>query len=110
MRNFVQPGDRVDLAAPYDVTSGGGALVGTVFGIASSDALSGEVVTLLRKGVFTHAKTSAQAWTAGAKLYWDNTNKVFTTSASGNTLVGAAVEAAANPSATGMVLLDGTIR
>jgi predicted RecA/RadA family phage recombinase len=67
-------------------------------------------VQIARRGVFTHAKTSAQAWTQGAKIYWDDSNKVFTTTASGNTLVGAAVLAAANPSATGTVLLDGALR
>ncbi len=46
----------------------------------------------------------------GAAVYWDNTNFVFTTTSSGNTLVGAALAAAVNPSATGTVLLDGTVR
>lgn len=110
MKNYVQPGDTVTVAAPYDVASGGGALVGAIFGIAGGDALSGADVQLTRVGVFTHAKTSAQAWTVGAKLYWDNSAKVFTTTSSGNTLVGVAAAAAANPSATGTVLLDGATR
>lgn len=110
MKNYIQPGDNITLAAPYDVPAGGGALVGTVFGVAQAAAASGADVVLVRRGVFEMAKTSAQAWTVGAKIYWDNTNKVCTTAASGNTVVGAAAAAAANPSATGMVLLDGMIR
>lgn len=110
MKNFVQNGDVVSVAAPYAVSSGGGALVGSIFGIAQADAASGATVALVRTGVFTHAKTSAQAWTVGAKIYWDDTNKVFTTTATANTLVGTALEAAANPSATGTVLLDGAAR
>ena len=110
MKTFIQPGENVTLAAPYDVTAGGGALVGSIFGIAQEDALSGADVVLVRRGVFTLAKTSAQAWTVGAKLYWDDTNKVATTTATANTLIGAARAAAANPSATGEVLLDGAIR
>lgn len=110
MKNYIQPGENITLAAPYDVAAGGGALVGTVFGVAQGAALTGADVVLVRRGVFEMAKTSAQAWTVGAKLYWDNTNKVVTTAASGNTIIGAAAAAAANPSATGMVLLDGTIR
>lgn len=110
MKNFVQAGESLTLAAPEAVTSGRGLLTGKIFGIAQHDAASGADVTIARKGVVTHAKTEAQAWTLGAAIYWDNTNKVFTTAASGNTLVGAAAAAAANPSTTGTVLLDGAIR
>lgn len=110
MNNNIQPGENLTLAAPYDRNSGEGALVGTIFGVAQETVLSGADVVLVRRGVFELAKTSAQAWTVGAKIYWDDTNKVCTTTASGNVVVGAAVQAAANPSATGIVLLDGTIR
>lgn len=110
MKNFVQNGEILDLTAPYDVASGGGFLVGSIVAIAQAAATSGKPVQGVRRGVFTHAKTSAQAWTVGAKIYWDDTNKVFTTAASGNTLCGVAAEAAANPSATGTVLLDGAAR
>lgn len=110
MKNYIAPGEHITVAAPYAVSAGGGALVGTVFGVAQADAESGADAVLVRRGVFELAKTSAQAWTVGAKLYWDDTNKVATTTASGNTLIGAALAVAANPSATGTVLLDGTIR
>lgn len=110
MKNFQQEGDTVTVPAPYALASGAGALVGAIFGIAVNAAANGAEVQLKRKGIFTHAKTSAEAWTVGAKVYWDNTNKVFTTVASGNTLVGAAYAVAVNPSSTGTVLLDGVIR
>ena len=42
----------------------------------------------------------------GAKLYWDNTNKVLTTTASGNTIVGVAAAAAASGDATVAILLN----
>jgi predicted RecA/RadA family phage recombinase len=41
------------------------------------------------------AKATGEAWTPGGNIYWDNTNSRFTTTASGNTLCGKAVEAAA---------------
>lgn len=110
MKNYIQDGNVVTVTAAADVLSGGGHLVGSIFGMAQASAVSGDNVALVRTGVFEHAKTSAQAWTQGAKIYWDNSNKVFTTTASGNTLVGMAAEAAANPSATGLVLLDGAAR
>lgn len=110
MKNFIQTGDTVTLVAPYAVASGVGVLVGSLFGITTNAAASGAEVEAKRTGVFTHAKTSAQAWTVGAKVYWDDTAKVFTTTDTSNTLVGVAYAVAANPSATGTVLLDGAIR
>lgn len=110
MKNYVQPGENITLAAPYDVDAGDGALVGSIFGVAQETVLSGADVVLVRRGVFELAKTSAQAWTVGAKIYWDNSAKVCTTVSTSNTLIGAAAAAAANPSATGTVLLDGAVR
>lgn len=109
MKNYVQDGHVLSVAAPYDVASGGGVLVGSLFGVALSAAATGATVVVQTCGVFTLAKTSAQAWTVGAKVYWDNTAKEVTTTATNNTLIGCAVEAAANPSATGTVRLNGTV-
>lgn len=109
MRNYVQRGDTLTLTAPYAVASGAGFLVGSIFAVAQDPALNGAEVEGCVVGVYELAKTSAQAWTVGAKIYWDNTNKVCTTTASGNTLIGAAVAAAANPSDTGIVRLNGTV-
>ncbi len=105
MKNFVQDGDLVTLAAPYIVASGAGALVGSLFGVATHDAASGADVTLALGGVYNLAKVSAQAWTVGAKVYWDNAAKNVTTTASGNTYIGFATVVADNPSATGRVLV-----
>lgn len=110
MKNYIQSGENITLTMITDVLSGMLVMIGAIFGVAQGDALTGAPCVLVRKGVFELAKTSAQAWTVGAKLYWDDTNKLVTTSSSGNTLIGTAVEVAANPSATGLVLLDGAIR
>lgn len=107
MKNFVQSGDTLEITAPYDVASGSGVLVGKLFGIAVANIGSGKRGNVLRKGVFDHPKTNAQAWTQGADIYWDDTNKVFTSTASSNTLVAKAAEAAANPSGVGRVVLNG---
>lgn len=106
MKNYIQPGNSVTVTAPYDVVSGGGVLVGTIFGIATGNAKAGESLEIKLNGVYEHAKVSAQAWTFGALAYWDDTNKVFTTVASGNTLVAKTLAVAANPSATGIVRLS----
>ena len=47
-------------------------------------------------GVFDITKVGSQAWTVGAKVYWDDTNKRCTTVATDNTLIGVAVEAVAS--------------
>lgn len=107
MKNFIQNGDVVTLTAPYNVTSGGGLLVGSVFGVATNDAASGAEIETKLTGVYSLAKTSAQAWTQGALIYWDNTNKVCTTTSTDNKLIGTAMAVAANPSATGIVRLNG---
>lgn len=109
MKTYIQDGDLITVPAGAAVASGTGHLVGSIFGVAVVDALEGAPVTLSRTGVVEHAKTSAQAWTVGALIYWDNTNKVMTTASSGNKLVGVAVAAAANPSALGRVLLTGQV-
>ena len=105
MKNFVQPGGTVTLTAPSDVSSGDGLLVGSLFGVASGDAASGVDVEAVTEGVFDLAKTSAQAWSQGDKVYWDNTNKECTVVAAGNVLIGVAMADAANPTDTGRVLI-----
>jgi predicted RecA/RadA family phage recombinase len=108
MKNYVQPGDTITVAAPADVLSGAGVLVGDIFGVACGDALSGADVEIKTTGVFELAKTSAQAWASvGTALYWDNSGKVVTSTASTNKLIGVNVATAANPSATGTVRLNG---
>lgn len=102
--NFVKEGDTLAVTAPYAVASGAGALVGSLFGVAVNSAENAAEVVLALEGVFTLAKASG-AWTVGAKLYWDDTNKNVTTTASGNTLIGRAAAAAASGDTTGNVLL-----
>lgn len=100
----------VTLVAPYAVASGAGALVGSIFGAATSAVASGASGEFKRKGVLDMAKVSTEVWSVGAKIYWDDTAKLCTSVSTSNTLVGAAAAVTANPSATGWVLLDGTIR
>lgn len=108
MKTFVQPGDILTLTAPYAVASGAGALVGSIFGVATGTIGNAEVGEFQVVGVFDLAKTSALAIAIGDKVYWDNTAKEVNKTATGNTLVGVAVSAAANPSATVNVRLNGS--
>lgn len=101
MKNWVQDGNALELTAPYDVASGAGMLVGSIFAIATAVAASGAAVIARTTGVFTLAKATGEAWTVGAKLYWDNTNKRLTTTSSGNTLVATATKAAQSADTSG---------
>ncbi len=107
MKNFIQDGKTITLAAPYNVLAGGGLLVGSIFGVASNDALSGADVEAVPEGVFSLAKTSAQAWTVGQLIYWDDTAKVATSTVATNKLIGVAMAVAVNPSSVGLVRLNG---
>lgn len=105
-KNFIQPGRVLTAIATAAVKSGDLVFIGTLFGVATTSAGIGEQFELITEGVFELPKTSAQAWTAGAAIHWDSANAVCTTTASGNTKIGHATEAAANPSATGKVRLS----
>jgi predicted RecA/RadA family phage recombinase len=92
--NFVGQGDLVDLPAPYDRTTGQGALIGTLFGVATTTVLSGNTASFLVEGVVKVDKTAGQTFAAGALVYWDNTAKSVTSVSTGNTRIGAATAAA----------------
>lgn len=107
MKNYVQPGNTVTLTAPYDVASGAGLLVGSLFGVASAAALSGAAVEAAIVGVFDLNKLGTDTIDPGQKVYWDNTNKRVTETASGNSLIGAALATAGNGATTVRVRLNG---
>lgn len=109
MKNYVQPGDNLTVTAPADTASGAGVKVGVLFGVASHDALSGEPLVIATRGVYELPKTSAQAWTEGAAIYFiPGTGLCTTATTTGNLLIGVAAAVAANPSATGLVRLNGS--
>ena len=107
MKNFIQPGGTLTLTAPYAVTSGQGALVGAIFGVAVKDVANGAAGEFVTEGVFSLAKAAGAAWTQGALLYWDNSNKNVTTTSSGNTKIGVATAPADSAATVGNVRLNG---
>ena len=104
-KNFVQEGKALNYTAGADTLSGDFVLIGTIGGIAKTAIANGKVGAVHVTGIFNVAKATG-AITQGAKLYWDNTNKVLTTTASGNTIVGVAAAAAASGDATVAILLN----
>lgn len=75
MKNYVQPGDNLTVAAPYAVDSGQGVLIGQIFGIACGDAENGAEVDIATVGVFDIAKPSAVTFAVGEPVYFDTTAK-----------------------------------
>jgi len=110
MRNKVQKGNVITVAAPYAVTSGAGMLVGALFGIAAGDAANGAQVEIDREGVFDIAAVTADTGAVGVKVYWDNAAKKITTTVGSNTLVGCLTQAKTGTDTTARVCLDGVIR
>ena len=110
MKNYIQPGNTITLTAPYDVNSGDGLLVGSIFGVASGAALSGATIEAALVGVSDLTKVGSQAWSVGDAIYWDNIAKNCTKTASGNTKIGVAVAAVDNAagSTIGSVRLNGS--
>lgn len=107
-RTYIQPGEVVTKTAPVGgVTSGTPVLIGSLFGVPQTDADYGAEFELLVVGVHELAKTSAQAWTEGQKIYWDNGNSRCDSDSTVGQLIGVADQVAANPSSTGKVRLNG---
>lgn len=109
MKNFVQVGNVLDVPAPRAVTSGQAVAIGAIVGVAAMDYPAGAQGQFNVTGIYDFPKAASQAWTVGAKVYWDDTNKVMTTTASGAILAGVAVLAvgATASETTGRVRLNG---
>lgn len=110
MKNYVQDDDVISVTAPYAVASGGGCLVGVLFGIAQTAAASGATVQLQTEGVFdiTALSTDTASGTTLVHAYWDDTNKRVTTTATSNTLIGVIVGVKNSGDATARVRLNGS--
>lgn len=111
MTNYVEEGNTLTYAVPTGLTNIAPAGSGLTYGIASGDVVlvgarvyvaktngAGtdlildpklNVIALATKGVYKIAKATG-AVSQGADVYWDNTAKKATTTASGNTYMGTA--------------------
>lgn len=108
MKNYIQPGEVLTFTAVAPgAVSGTGQKIGDAFVVATITAATGQQFTGLLDGVVEHAKVSAQAWTEGQQINWDNATRLMTTVTTGNFRVGFAYKVAANPSAVGQVVLAG---
>jgi predicted RecA/RadA family phage recombinase len=88
-----------------DIPSGQGVVIATGVGMASDLIKAGKTGTVMLTGQHKVPKQTGQAWTAGGKIYFNNSSKEFNTTAGGNTLAGWAYRAAASGDTTGYVYL-----
>lgn len=107
MKNSIQEGEVLALAAPYAVASGGGALIGAIFGVAVTALANAEVGSFQLCGVYTLPKATGAA-TLGARAYWDNTNKNVTATSTSNTLIGVFAAAYASDATSALIRLNGS--
>ncbi len=111
MKNFIPEGRSLDFVAPAGgVVSGVPLLIAALIVIPSTTAAEGESFAGDVEGVFEVAAATGQAWAVtGTLLYWDDTAKRFTTTATNNTKRGVAASPKANGDAVGWVKLIQTI-
>ena len=104
---FVQGGSAVDYTPGSAVAAGDVIVQGELVGVARTPIAANALGSLAVDGVFDFAKATGggTAITAGANVYWDDTNNVATTTATGNKLLGKCVKAAADSAATVRVRL-----
>ncbi len=111
MKNFVQPGDVVPITAPALLASGDPVLVGSLFGVATTDIANGAEGEVQVEGVFDLPKTTGggTAFAEGDVARFDVSAGAFdpTAAASGDADVGLVVKAAADGDATVRVKLSG---
>ena len=95
-------GTSIDYTPAADVAAGDVVVQGELVGVAKLDIKANTLGALAVSGVFDFAKSTSggTAITAGANVYWDDTNNVATTTATGNKLIGKCVKAAADADAT----------
>lgn len=71
MRNYIAPGQSIDVAAEAAYVAGQGYVVGSIFGVAANNAAIGETVTLHLTGIYAFDGDGDVRNVA----YWDNADK-----------------------------------
>lgn len=107
MKNYIQSGRALDVIVPAGgCTAGKGIQIGVMFGVAAVTAVATATASIEIEGVFDLDKTTGQAWTLGAALYWDDTAKKVTTTVSTNIKIGVCALAALSADTIGRVRLN----
>lgn len=96
MKNYVQDGKTITHTPTVAVVSGGAVLITALLAVAVASVAANEPGEFTTEGVYELPKATADEITIGAKLYWDDSAKNFTTTATDNVQCGKAWATAAN--------------
>ena len=98
MKNFIEPGEILTVIAPALVASGDLVIVGSIIGVAATDAALGAEVAVAVEGVFALPKVVTDVIAVGDKLYWATatSNLTITPGTGSKPLAGLATAAAGN--------------
>ena len=96
MKNYIQPGDYVEIVASAAISSGDMVVIGELHGVAAKDAAIGEKVNLHTVGVYSLPKKtgSGKALDLGDHVHFDSSEQKC--DVSGGAIIGVCVEAAAD--------------
>lgn len=109
MAKFYQMGKTIDYKNPGTTDIGYGHVIplGTRVGVAEATIPAGDLGAVRVEGVFIMPAAAAEVYAVGAALYWDATAKQITSTATGNTLAGWAVEPKAASAAEVKIKIGG---
>jgi len=106
MKNFVQPGEALDLTAPTGgVVAGMMYKIGAIIAVAAAAAAEGAAFAGYVEGVFDLPSDTGAAWAVGDTVYLLANGAAFTKTATSNTKAGVAVTAKASAETTGRIRL-----
>jgi predicted RecA/RadA family phage recombinase len=91
MKSAIASGDFLIITATANILAGAGVLLGSLFGVATTDIANGAQGSIALTGIFDLPKVDSQTWTVGAPIYWTGT--ACTTVASTNKMIGCAAAA-----------------
>ena len=97
---FAHEGSNIDFTPTVAVVAGEVVVQGDLVGVACRPLAANEPGALAVFGVFDFLKAINVAYTVGTILYWDDTNNIVTTTATGNKLIGKVTTAAATTDTT----------
>lgn len=103
---YVQDGDAIDYTPGSAVATGDVVVQGDLVGVVKRPLAANEAGAIEVEGVFDFSKATNVAYTVGTILYWDDTNNLVTTTATGNKQIGKVVRAAATADTTVRVRLS----